>query len=329
MTAEANFCPASFAGLIPKKYQCAQPPETFWHIAAGATAQALDGQRPDELALRNRQKQSARQLRAVDGQILWLAIATTSGLAICALEEVMPAFALAIAATSIIYLALLAHRVSGIRRFRVSLRQQWQQLIAFDADIREYEAAGGVWQAEFGTDAFWQVCSKAERTMRGKQCGDVFTERVAALLSGYGWEVAIATPAKLGDYGADILAFDPVAGHRVVLQCKLRDEVGPPMARELVATKCVFSAHRAILVTLSKPDSDQFEDLRDRFGLEYWSADDLSALGVELWQLRKRGRLGTPDSLRQLSAPAVILECRFEPDLGRSLQSAQFVERAA
>lgn len=302
-----DYCPVELQEYLPTQYTCSPIRRTFWDVVAGPLILARGRNVPNEEEIDKTLARTTYRLRLRDGDLFWIAIATPPLLTLPVLLNSSAAGIIAGALTLITTIAFFFRRFFA-RRARDQARKEKALAQAFKAEMSAFYAAGGRWQEERTQLSWWQVCDPSERGLNGHE----FAARVAELLAAFNWSVAIGNHQGVGDYGADILAFDPVSQHRIVIQCKLMDKVEPPMARELAATKCVFDAHRAILVALKKPTEKQIQmhDLGDRFGLEYLDAEDLVRTSTAIHHSRRAGELVLPVE-SPITRSSNVRQCSF------------------
>jgi hypothetical protein len=314
MKPEANFCPAGFEGQLPDGYKCQPPQDTHWDKLPPSEATRI----PDlPLAQANLDGNIAalqKSRKQLDEHIFWLSIATTVAVSLSLFQHSLPELPSMLVLASIAYISILTWRSRTHHQAKDALLSRKAEIELANSAWKSFylDQNGGQWQRLRTEQSFWQTCTREERSANPKWCGDEFARRVASLVTGFGWDTAV-TIGNIGDYGVDIMAYDNIRRHRIVLQCKLIEKLEPSVARDLAFTKCQFGAHRAILVSLNDPPtgSKQFPLLRDEYGLEYWSIKDLSELGKALFELRKQGDLGYPDQDKRIQGPDTILECRF------------------
>ena len=165
------------------------------------------------------------------------------------------------------------------------------------AIYRWAEALPRPWQIAAGVLAFsaillvaWLLTSLVGRLRRRRRLRaellalspTQFEERVQLLLADLGW-TQLQRRGGSGDRGVDLVG--QYEGERYVIQCKrYTKKVSPAMVRDLVGTRAIQQADRALLVTTSGFTKQGYDEVREQ-PVELWDGDILEeqiARAVEL-----------------------------------------------
>jgi len=160
-------------------------------------------------------------------------------------------------------------------------------LVGLLAISRWMEALPRPWQIAAGVLALsavmvvaWSLVSLATRLHRRQRrraellalSPTQFEARVQRLLADLGW-TSLQRRGGSGDRGVDLVGQHE--GERYVIQCKrYTKKVPPAMVRDLVGTRAIQQADRALLVTTSGFTKQGYDEARDQ-PVELWDGDAL------------------------------------------------------
>jgi restriction system protein len=162
-------------------------------------------------------------------------------------------------------------------------------LVGLVATYRWIEALPRPWQFAAGVLALsailllaWSLVALARRLRRRRRLraellalnSTQFEERVQLLLADLGW-TQLQRRGGSGDRGVDLVGQHE--GERYVIQCKRyapTKKVTPAMVRDLVGTRTIQKADRALLVTTSSFTRQGYDEVRDQ-PVELWDGDAL------------------------------------------------------
>lgn len=160
-------------------------------------------------------------------------------------------------------------------------------LVGLATTYRWIEALPRPWQIAAGVLALsailllaWSLASLARRVRRRRRLRaelltltpTQFEERVQLLLADLGW-TQLQRRGGSGDRGVDLVG--QYEGERYVIQCKrYMKKVPPAMVRDLVGTRAIQKADRALLVTTSGFTRQGYDEARNQ-PVELWDGDIL------------------------------------------------------
>jgi restriction system protein len=160
-------------------------------------------------------------------------------------------------------------------------------LFGLTATYRWIEALPRPWQIAAGVFALsailllaWSLVSLARRLRRRRRLRaellaltpTQFEERVQLLLADLGW-TQLQRRGGSGDRGVDLMG--QYEGERYVIQCKrYTKKVPPAMVRDLVGTRAIQQADRALLVTTSGFTRQGHDEAHNQ-PVELWDGDAL------------------------------------------------------